>query len=152
MTAASCCTISGFSRTVDSCSAVVAASIHPTGRCEALEQRLRRSFESLFPAWADVEHTHFWRGLACLSHDLVPYVGPLDERKTVWTALAYHGNGVAMGSWCGGAVAHMIAGKPERANAPSVLTRRLSRFPLPGLRPAYLRGAYIWFEVADRLL
>lgn len=119
---------------------------------EALEQRLRRSFESLFPAWAGVEHTHFWRGLACLSHDLVPYVGPLDERKTVWTALAYHGNGVAMGSWCGGAVAHMIAGRPERANAPSVLTRRLSRFPLPGLRPAYLRGAYIWFEIADRLL
>ena len=110
---------------------------------------LTRAFHELFPAWAHVEITHYWRGFVCLSHDLVPYVGALDERQTVWTALAYHGNGVAMGSWCGRAVAWLATKKAAREELSPVLTRRLSRFPLPAFRPLYLKGAYVWYGWED---
>lgn len=110
---------------------------------------LTKAFNELFPAWRDVEITHYWRGFVCLSNDLVPYVGALDERKTVWTALAYHGNGVAMGSWCGRAVARLATKKAARDELSPVLTRRLSRFPLPAFRPLYLRGAYVWYGWED---
>ncbi len=110
---------------------------------------LTRAFNDLFPAWRDVEITHYWRGFVCLSHDLVPYVGALDDKKTVWTAIAYHGNGVAMGSWSGRAVARLILGKTARGELSPVLTRRLSRFPLPAFRPLYLKGAYVWYGWED---
>jgi glycine/D-amino acid oxidase-like deaminating enzyme len=107
------------------------------------------TFNRLFPAWRDAEITHFWRGFVCLAYDLVPYVGPLDDQKTVWTALAYHGNGVAMGSWCGRAVARVMAGQAARDEVPAVITRRLARFPLPAFRPVYLKGAYLWYGWQD---
>jgi glycine/D-amino acid oxidase-like deaminating enzyme len=116
---------------------------------EPLEKRLRTNFERLFPGWAHVEHTHFWRGFVCFSRNLVPYIGPLDAGRRVWTAIAYHGSGVAMASWSGRAVADLIAGKPEAAKLPRVLSDGLPRFPLAGLRPAYLKGAYLWYGIAD---
>lgn len=116
---------------------------------EAYRPVLERAFRSLFPAWSHVEITHYWRGYVCLSFDRVPFLGALDDRQTVWTALAYHGNGVAMGTWMGRAVARLMTGQAARENLPSVLTRRLARFPFPGLRPLYLKGAYLWFEWQD---
>jgi len=110
---------------------------------------LTRAFHELFPAWREVEITHYWRGFVCLAYDLVPYIGALDEKKSVWTALAYHGNGVAMGSWSGRAVARMVAKKTAREELSPVLTRRLSRFPLPAFRPLYLKGAYLWYGWQD---
>jgi glycine/D-amino acid oxidase-like deaminating enzyme len=111
---------------------------------------LTGAFHDLFPAWADVEITHYWRGFVCLAYDLVPYIGALDEKETVWTALAYHGNGVAMGSWSGRAVARLLTRKTAREELSPVLTRRLSRFPLPAFRPLYLKGAYVWYGWQDR--
>jgi glycine/D-amino acid oxidase-like deaminating enzyme len=116
---------------------------------EPMKRHMIKTLKQMFPVFGMAEITHFWRGFVCLSHDLVPYVGSLDDRKTVWTALAYHGNGVAMASWSGRALADLIAGKPERADLPSVLTRRLAHFPLPFLRPLYLKGAYLWFNYED---
>ncbi len=110
---------------------------------------LEGAFRKLFPAWRDVEITHYWRGFVCLAYDLVPYVGALDEKQTVWTALAYHGNGVAMGTWCGRAVAGLMTKKTAVESLPAVLTRRLARFPLPAFRPLYLKGAYLWFGWKD---
>jgi glycine/D-amino acid oxidase-like deaminating enzyme len=118
----------------------------------ALERQLRGHFERLFPAWRHVEHTHFWRGFVCLAYDLVPYVGPLDEARTVWTAIAYHGSGVALASRSGRAVADLIAGRPDKAGLPNVLTRRLARFPLSPLRPLYMKCAYRWFDLQDEWL
>lgn len=115
-----------------------------------MQQHMIDTLKEMFPVFGRAEITHFWRGFVCLSYDLVPYVGALNAEKTVWTALAYHGNGVAMASWSGSALADLIAGKPERADLPSVLTRRLARFPLPFLRPVYLKGAYLWFNYQDR--
>jgi glycine/D-amino acid oxidase-like deaminating enzyme len=103
----------------------------------------------MFPAWKDADITHFWRGFVCLSRDLVPYIGALDDHKSVWTALCYHGNGVAMGSWSGRAVARMLLNEKARDEAPAVITRRLARFPLPAFRPLYLKGAYLWFGWQD---
>jgi glycine/D-amino acid oxidase-like deaminating enzyme len=110
---------------------------------------LTQSFHRMFPAWAGVEITHFWRGFVCLAYDLVPYVGPLDDRQTVWTALAYHGNGVAMGTWSGRAAARLMTGRSGKTEVPAIITRRLARFPLPAFRPLYLKGAYLWFNWQD---
>ena len=114
-----------------------------------MKQHMIETLRAMFPVFGAAEITHFWRGFVCLSFDLVPYVGPINKEKTVWTAIAYHGNGVAMASYSGTALADLIAGKPERANLPSVLTRRLAHFPLPFLRPLYLKGAYLWFNYED---
>jgi glycine/D-amino acid oxidase-like deaminating enzyme len=111
---------------------------------------LTKAFHELFPAWRHVDVTHYWRGLVCLAYDRVPYLGALNEGKTVWTAIAYHGNGVAMGSWCGRALAHLLLGRTSEETLPPVLTRRLARFPLPAFRPLYLKGAYLWYGWQDR--
>jgi glycine/D-amino acid oxidase-like deaminating enzyme len=114
------------------------------------QRELTARFHHMFPAWAQAEITHFWRGFVCLAKDKVPYAGALDEAKTVWTSLAYHGNGVATGSWCGRAVARMMLNKTADMNIPAVLTRRLAKFPLPQFRPAYLKGAYLWYGWKDQ--
>ena len=114
-----------------------------------MKQHMITTLREMFPVFGAAEITHFWRGFVCLSFDLVPYVGPLNAQKTVWTAIAYHGNGVAMASHSGTALADLIAGYDKRANLPSVLTRRLARFPVAALRPLYLKGAYLWFNYED---
>ncbi len=116
---------------------------------DMMQAQLTQTFHQLFPAWAQAEITHFWRGYVCLSYDLVPYVGALNDRKTVWTAIAYHGNGVAMASYCGKALADMVAQKATREKLPAVLTRRLAKFPFPAFRPLYLKGAYVWYGIND---
>jgi hypothetical protein len=68
----------------------------------------------------------------------------------VFTSIAYHGNGVAMASHCGRLVAKLMMSGPQAADLPAVVTRRLQRFPLPLLRPLYLKGAYLWFKYQDR--
>ncbi len=113
------------------------------------QRRLTQTFNHLFPAWAKAEITHFWRGHVCLSYDRVPFIGPLDDNKTVWTALAYHGNGVAMGTWAGRTVARMMQNKTARDEVSPVITRRLAKFPLPAFRPHYLKGAYLWYGWKD---
>ncbi|MGE3832845.1 MAG: NAD(P)/FAD-dependent oxidoreductase [Parvibaculaceae bacterium] len=119
------------------------------GGAEPMRRHMIATLSEMFPVFAQAEITHFWRGFVCLAYDLVPYVGALDEKKSVWTALAYHGNGIAMASYAGRGLANLIAGTPERAALPNILTRRLARFPLPALRPLYLKGAYAWFNYKD---
>lgn len=99
-----------------------------------MERRLRAEFEALFPAWVHVEHTHFWRGLACLSCGLVPFVGALDPARTVWGACAYHGNGVSMASWAGRAVADLIGGGRRPEDLPSLMTAAPKPFPAGAAR------------------
>jgi glycine/D-amino acid oxidase-like deaminating enzyme len=110
---------------------------------------ITRDFHRMFPAWSNIDITHFWRGHVCLAADRVPYIGALDDRKSVWTALAYHGNGVAMGSWSGRAAARLMQNETARDDIPEVITRRLAKFPLPAFRPLYLKSAYIWYGIKD---
>lgn len=107
----------------------------------------------MFPAWGDVEISHFWRGFVCLAADLVPHVARLPDDATVIHALAYHGNGVSMGTWSGRAAAGLATGNvPDKEIVPDVMGQPLPRFPLPGLRPLYLRGAYMAYWVKDEVL
>jgi glycine/D-amino acid oxidase-like deaminating enzyme len=119
------------------------------GAAADYQRSITQTFQRLFPAWAKAEITHFWRGHVCLSYDRVPYIGPVNDSQSVWTALAYHGNGVAMGSWSGRAVARMMQNKTTRDEVSPVITRRLAKFPLPAFRPVYLKGAYLWYGWKD---
>jgi glycine/D-amino acid oxidase-like deaminating enzyme len=120
------------------------------GGADPYRTHITATFRRMFPRWANAEITHFWRGFVCLSYDKVPYVGALDDVESVWTALAYHGSGVAMGSYCGRTVARMMLNKKAREDVPSILTRRLAKFPLPVFRPLYLKGAYMWYGHKDK--
>ena len=114
-----------------------------------MKQHMIATLKEMFPVFGEAEIDYFWRGFVCLARDLVPYVGALDDHRSVWTSIAYHGNGVAMASYSVTALADLVAGRPERANLPSMLTRRLARFPLAFLRPLYLKGVYLWFDYED---
>lgn len=114
-----------------------------------MRHHMEKTLARMFPVFGRAEITHFWRGFACLAYDLVPYAGPLDVNRTVWTAIAYHGNGVAMASWSGRKLAHLVAGRPDRADLPAVMTRRLAKFPVPALRKLYLKAAYQVYAIRD---
>lgn len=119
---------------------------------EVARQRawMERCFRSFFPAWREVGFTHFWNGLACLAADRLPHVMELPEAPGVFAAFAYHGNGVALGTWSGRAVAALAAGKDPALPAP--LRQLPPRFFLPGLRLHYLRAAYLVYRLRDEFL
>jgi glycine/D-amino acid oxidase-like deaminating enzyme len=109
--------------------------------------RIEAAFRRYFPAWSAAEITHRWSGFVCLAMDLVPHVGAWGDEPGTYYAMAYHGNGVALATWSGRAIAREIgSGAPQ---APNMLRRPPPRFPLPFLRPAYLRGAYVKFGLED---
>lgn len=118
----------------------------------ALDRQLANieaAFRAYYPAWKDVEITHRWSGLLCLAQDLVPHVGAWEDHPGTYFAMCYHGNGVAMGTWSGRAAARaMVGGAEER---PGFIRRAPPRFPLPFLRPLYLRGAYATYGIRDAL-
>ncbi|MEJ8571965.1 FAD-dependent oxidoreductase [Microbaculum marinum] len=128
----------------------VSASPQSVARMKA---NMRRRLARLFPAWADVEISHFWRGFVCLAADLVLHVGRLPDDPSVVHALAYHGNGVSMATWSGRAAARLTVGEGADGEiVPAVAGQPLPRFPLPGLRPLYLRGAYMAYRLQDEVL
>lgn len=118
----------------------------------ALDKQLgniEAAFRAYYPEWRHVEITHRWSGLLCLAYDLVPHVGAWEEHPGTYFAMCYHGNGVAMGTWSGRAAARaMMGGVEER---PNFIRRPPPRFPLPFLRPLYLRGAYLGYGIKDAL-
>jgi glycine/D-amino acid oxidase-like deaminating enzyme len=112
---------------------------------------MRQRLGQMFPAWKDVEITHFWNGLVALAADLTPHIGRLTDDPTVFYGLAYHGNGVATGTWSGRTIAQLIVGKTDEASLCPVVTQPLKRFPLPALRLWYLRSAYAAYQLKDAL-
>ena len=95
--------------------------------------------------------THFWRGLLCPTYNRVPNVGNLDEDSSSWYGLAYHGNGVAMGTWVGRTLADLVVGdKTPDQLLPSVMRQPLPGFPLPTLRLWYLRVGYQGYQLQDQ--
>jgi glycine/D-amino acid oxidase-like deaminating enzyme len=111
--------------------------------------RIEAAFRRYYPAWGAVEITHRWSGFVCLAMDLLPHIGAWEDEPGTYYALAYHGNGVALSAWSGRAVARLIG--TGAAQTPKMLRRPPPRFPLPFLRPLYLRGAYIKFGIEDSL-
>lgn len=114
-----------------------------------MHKRLRADFDHLFPSWREVETDFAWSGLVCLTRDLTCYLGPLDRWENAWAALAWHGNGVAMGSHAGRMVASLIAGRRTPEELPAIMREQPKRFPLAGLRRFYLALAYRLFDFLD---
>ncbi|MCB1438256.1 MAG: FAD-binding oxidoreductase [Nitratireductor sp.] len=115
-----------------------------------MHMALRRDFERFFPAWRHVETPHYWSGLACLSSSLSPYAGPVPGMDNVYAALAWHGNGVALGSHTGRRIAAMVAGDQGAPSLPAPMRQIPRRFPFPPFRRIGLAGAYRWLALVDR--
>jgi glycine/D-amino acid oxidase-like deaminating enzyme len=111
--------------------------------------RARRHFEAMFPAWRDVETPHGWSGMVCFSANQVPYCGPIPDLAGAYAGFAYHGNGVAMGSYTGALLADLVQGKPTRLPHPAVMRAEAPRFPLGRFRRALLPAGYALAGLRD---
>lgn len=109
-----------------------------------------RDFRALFAEWRDVEVTHAWSGMVCLSRGQVPFVGDLPGLPGVLAGFAYHGNGVAMGSFAGACLAQLALGDTP-SNLPEVVQTEPKRFPFGPLRRVVMPPIYAGFALADRL-
>ena len=114
-----------------------------------IRRLIRHDFDAMFPAWAGVEAPYFWSGLVNLSRGLTPYVGPIPGMEGAFTAMAWHGNGVAMATYGGALLADLVQGKPPAGPFPEVLKRPLGRFPLGLKRRAILDASYRWYGLTD---
>jgi glycine/D-amino acid oxidase-like deaminating enzyme len=115
----------------------------------AITARARKHFEAMFPAWRDVETPHGWSGMVCFSANRVPYCGPIPDLPGAYAGFAYHGNGVAMGSYTGALLADLAQGKPTRLPHPTVMRADAPRFPLGRFRRALLPAGYALAGLRD---
>lgn len=107
-----------------------------------MHRTIRRHFEAMFPAWRHVESPHSWNGLLSLAPDLTPYAGPIADMPGAFTAMSFHGNGVAMGSYAGALLADLAQGKTPEQLYPKILQAAPRRWPLGRLRRAMLWPPY----------
>jgi drug/metabolite transporter (DMT)-like permease len=91
------------------------------GADRAAIRTTRRHFETMFPAWGHVESPHNWSGMVCLSAGLVPYCGQVPGMQNCFAGFAYHGNGVAMGSYTGALLADLALGRKPENRYPTVM-------------------------------
>jgi len=118
------------------------------------ERRARRAvqadFRRLFPALANVEVTHAWSGMVCLSRDRVPFVGPVPGQPRLLAGFAYHGNGVAMGTHAGRTLADLALGRAPD-HYPEIMKHPARRFPLGPARRLVMPPLYAVFRLGDLL-
>ena len=121
-----------------------------SARAEAgITARARRHFEQMFPAWKGVETPYGWSGMVCFSANRVPYCGAIPGLPGAFAGFAYHGNGVAMGSYTGALLADLVQDKPTRHPRPMVMQADPPRFPLGRLRRALLPPGYALAGLQD---
>ncbi|HBS49731.1 MAG TPA: FAD-dependent oxidoreductase [Rhodobacteraceae bacterium] len=111
--------------------------------------RLRRDFDRMFPAWRDVPATHSWSGMVCLAHNLVPFAGAVPGQPGLFAGMAYHGNGVAMGSFTGRALARLVVAQGEGAEVPALMQSPMARFPLGRFRRLLMPPTYALRALRD---
>jgi len=114
-----------------------------------INRRARVHFEAMFPAWKDVETPNSWSGMVCFSSNRVPYCGPIPDLPGAFAGFAFHGNGVAMGSYTGALLADLVQGKPTRLPHPAVMQASAPRFPLGRYRRALLPAGYALAGLRD---
>ena len=113
---------------------------------------MERRLGEMFPAWRGVAIDYAWWGLVCLSRDLLPHLGWLDEDRSVLGAWAYHGGGTGFGTMFGRAAAARLAGREPDPPLPEFVLTPPPRFPVPGLRLIALRAAYAGYGLKDEWL
>lgn len=125
--------------------------IFASARSEAkIKSLIRSDFEQMFPAWKHVETPHYWSGLVCMNAKGAPFTGPIPEMPGAFASLSYHGNGVAMASYCGTLLADLAQDKEPRLPYPEILQRQPSKFPLGRKRRWLLPPAYALMGLMDR--
>ena len=102
---------------------------------------LTKRIVELFPRWSNVEITHGWRGFFCVTRDRLTHLGEIADDPGVFYSLAYHGNGVAMATWSGRAVAGLMTGAAN-TRIPDTMRQPLLRYPIPALRKWHLYLRY----------
>lgn len=115
----------------------------------SITARARAHFERMFPAWRNVETPYGWSGMVCFSSNRVPYCGPIPDLPGAFAGFAYHGNGVAMGSYTGALLADLVQDKATRHAYPSVMQADAPRFPLGRFRRALLPAGYALAGLRD---
>ncbi len=111
---------------------------------------VRADFDAMFPAWRGVRTAYHWSGLICVARNLLPYVGPIGGWSGAFTAMAFHGNGVSMGSYTGKLMAGMVAGKPSEEPLPDGMRVEPARYPFARVRRWGLPAAFKWYGWQDR--
>ena len=112
--------------------------------------RVVRDFRQMFPAWANVEIPYAWSGLVCLARDLVPFAGAVAGASNVLAGFAYHGNGVAMGTFTGKVLAQLALGETPDLY-PAVMRNPARKFPFGSLRRSIMPPIYAAYQVDDML-
>ena len=115
----------------------------------AAQRRTRKDFERMFPAWAHVPSPHRWSGMVCLARNRVPFVGPIREKPGLFAGFAYHGNGVAMGSYAGRLLADLALNRPPEVPYPIMMRQPPPRFPLGRTRRLLMPPLYAALTLAD---
>ena len=114
----------------------------------AARRKVVQDFRKMFPAWATVEISHSWSGMVCLARGRVPFVGPVPGSQNILTGFAYHGNGVAMGTYAGHLLAELALDRTPQ-HFPSVMQEPARRFPFGRLRRAIMPPLYAAFQLSD---
>jgi glycine/D-amino acid oxidase-like deaminating enzyme len=106
---------------------------------------LRRGMIGVYPQLRDVKVEYVWGGTLDFAFDIMPHAGQIDG---LYYAVGYAGHGVAMATWQGQQMAHMIAG--EKPDNPFV------GIPFPGAplglyngKPWFLPFAGSWYKFLD---
>jgi len=115
-----------------------------------LQAKTKANFARLFPAWRDIETPSFWSGLVCLARNATPFVGPIPGMPGAFAGLAFHGNGVAMGSYAGRLLADLVRDRVPDGPYPDALRATPKRFPLARYRRALLLAATSAIGVLDQ--
>ncbi len=123
-----------------------------TGRPEdgaVMRRWMEKRLGEVFPAWAEVETTHYWRGFVCMTRRLTPSIAYMENDRTALAALGYHGDGVSAAPWAGRMAACLIAGKASESDLPAPFRGEPGLIPFAALRRWYLRGALSYYRWTD---
>ena len=107
-----------------------------------------RHFRAMFPAWKDVQITHQWSGMVCLSPKFLPFAGEVAGHPGLLAGFAYHGNGVAMGSYLGHLLGRVATGG-DPSLIPEAVREEPGTFPLGRARRMLLPPAYARYWLRD---
>ena len=123
-----------------------------TGKPEdgaAMRRWMEKRLGEVFPAWAGVDTTHYWRGFVCMTRRLTPSIAFMENDRTALAALAYHGDGVSAAPWAGRMAARLVTGQADESALPAPFRGQPGPIPLPAMRRWYLRGALSYYRWTD---